>query len=468
MKHIDVNDESGLTPYVDPFLMENIDDDEPELTTYDTPLCSKAKSKFRWKDLPYRLKRFYLYREFQAHHDNQCMWSSLVKGILDLPNHRTTGETYTLIHQLIDAYLCGKFSDLVEPFNPERHLAKNRINHYFYREISYPSEPLHETVRYALATSAILRGDCIQLQAILNQGLRIQGKSDRLALVPMDIAAKKGSREIINLIIRLGCMRQYHDVWDPPWSFAYIMVIDTMVESGNDGGLAEWMDYLVREGEMNPKVLKRAMIRAAVLGNISTMELVQEKCESLYGSPGWISDVLEEAICHGSLDAIKFLFRRCGVDTNTRKTPTDRMPLSKAMKAMYKFAVRNRPNIVKFFLENGADPNGNDPPKKRTPLEVAVSRRDFESAKILLKHGATVNIKKFLPLLRRYSYTGEFLLELLWPELGSYRTYKSGRKSYTLCRDARAIKNIENAFLDLGWSERDVEDARIDHFIDVY
>ncbi|KAJ5185589.1 hypothetical protein N7491_006542 [Penicillium cf. griseofulvum] len=450
---------------VDAFLMEHVDYDS-KVTDDVTPLSSNAESKIPWKDLPYSLRRLYLYREFQVHNHSQCMWSNLVQGILDLPNQRTTEETVALIHQVIDAYLCGNFGVHTQPFDPDWYTAKNKRHSYLRYGIPYPSERIPKTLKYALATSTILRGDYIQLQALLNKGLNIAGMSDRLALIPLDIAAKKGSKGIMELLITWGCPDRYHYVWNNDRSRYYIKVINTMAASGNDSGLEAWIDYLLRQGEMGPWVLKRAMTTAAGLGQVSVMVFVQEKYEALYGSPGWNGVVLGEAIRRGSLDAIKFLFRLDGVDANTRITPTDRRPLLKTVHER----ICNRAEIVEFLIENGADPNGDDP-KKRTPVEVAIKLQDFECASVLLKLGATVNFKRIMPLLldsTTETSTSAALLQLLWPDGGSYRAYKSGRKSYKLCRDARIMKNIENTFLHLGWSEQDVKEAKIDHFIDVY
>ncbi|KAJ6143091.1 hypothetical protein N7471_002544 [Penicillium samsonianum] len=77
--------------------------------------------------------------------------------------------------------------------------------------------------------------------------------------------------------------------------------------------------------------------------------------------------------------------------------------------------------------------------------------------------------KRMMPLLLENSkQTCVALVQLLWPGRGSCRIYKSRGKSYTLCRDTKIISNIENAFLELGWSEQEVKDVEIDHFIDVY
>ncbi|KAJ5821824.1 uncharacterized protein N7525_011108 [Penicillium rubens] len=443
---------------VEAFLLERV-----ELRDGAIPSTANAEPKIRWEDLPYRMKRVYLHRKIQIHDYSQCGWSSLVHGILDLPHQRTE----TLINQLIDAYLCGEFSGCRKLLDPDLYTAeKNNLvsARRTMTSIHWPLEGFKTTLEYALAASAIQRGDCIQLQTLLDRGIDITGHSDRLALVPLDVAAKKGSKATIELLVAHGCPMKYRSYKTRHYYFDKTKVTDMMAQSGNDIGLKVWIDRLVKDGPMHPKLLKRTMVRGVLGGHVEVLKLVQEKFEALYGNPGWDAHMLDHAIRYGSLDPIKYLFRRGEVDAHTRTSPSDRMPL---LKLLCGRPIQNRPDIVRFLLENGADPNGNDPPKKKTPLEVAVKAKDFESASILLKYGAAVDFKWIMPLLL-ISQTSAALAQLLWPGRHSRRVYKTRGKSYTLCREAKIINNVGNVFLELGWSEQDVKGLGIDHFIDVF
>ncbi|CAG7967846.1 unnamed protein product [Penicillium nalgiovense] len=449
---------------VEAFLMECV-----ELRDAVTPSTANAEPKIRWEDLPYRMKRVYLHRNLQIHNHSECGWSNLVQGILDLPHQRTTEETETLINQLIDAYLCGEFSGCRKLLDPHLYTAEKNelLSARRTKKFYWPPEEFKTTLQYALTASAIQRGECIQLQTLLDQGIHITGHSDRLALVPLDIAARKGSEATIELLLANGCPMKYHSYKARHNSrFDATKVTDMMAVSGNDIGLKVWIDRLIKDGPMYPKLLKRTMVWGVVGGHVEVLKLVQEKFEALYGDPKWGAHMLDQAIRHGSLDAIKYLFRRGEVDAHTRTSLSDRRPL---LKLLCECPIRRRPDIVRFLLENGADPNGNDPPKKNTPLEVAVKGKDFEPAAILLKHGAAVNFKRMIPLLLNNSeQTCAALAQLLWPGADSRRVYKSRGKSYTLCREAKIINNVEDVFLELGWSEQDVKGLGIGHFIDVY
>ncbi|OQD98652.1 hypothetical protein PENVUL_c069G06653 [Penicillium vulpinum] len=449
---------------VEAFLMERV-----ELENYGSPTTQVAtRSKVQWNDLPYRMKRLYLYCKLQIHDYSQCSWSILVREIIDLPNQRTTNETATLINNLIDAYLCGRFDDCRKLLDPVSNTEDGKLifarpSDGFYT----PFESFETTLQCALATSAIQRGDCARLQAILGQGGKITIWSNRLGILPLDIAAKKGSGAIIELLLANGCPMRYEFYRRGEWHrYDYVEVLDTMAENGNDQGLDVLIGHMAKEGEMCSGILKRMMTRAVGGGHISVMKLVQQKCETMYGSPGWDPQMLGHAIDYGSLTAIKYLFHRGEVDVNTRASPIDRSPL---LRSVYRTPISRRPEIVSFLLENGADSNGTELPKKKTPLEVAVKAKDYESASILLKHGAVANSRWMMSLLLDNSKPiCAALAQLLWPSGGSYEKYKAGGKSYMLCRDAKKISNIENAFIDLGWDEQYVKEVEFTHFIDLY
>jgi hypothetical protein len=145
--------------------------DRVELRDAVTASPASTEPKIRWEDLPYRMKRVYLHRKLQIHDHSQCGWSSLVHEVLDLPHQRTTEETETLINQLIDAYLCGEFSGCRKLLDPDSYAAeKNKLLSARRTKTFYwPPENFKTTLQYALAGSAIQRGDCIQLQTLLGQ-----------------------------------------------------------------------------------------------------------------------------------------------------------------------------------------------------------------------------------------------------------------------------------------------------------
>jgi hypothetical protein len=114
------------------------------------------------------------------------------------------------------------------------------------------------------------------------------------------------------------------------YMFDETKVTDMMAQSGSDIGLKVWIDRLIKEGPMYPKLLKRTMVRGVLGGHVEVLKLVREKFEALYGDPKWGAHMLDQAIMYGSLDAIKYLFRRGEVDAHTRMSLSDRRPASKS------------------------------------------------------------------------------------------------------------------------------------------
>ena len=49
--------------------------------------------------------------------------------------------------------------------------------------------------------------------------------------------------------------------------------------------------------------------------------------------------------------------------------------------------------VVDLLLRHGADLNARDRYKLLTPLQIAVNRRDLDTAKVLLRHGCDLNVR---------------------------------------------------------------------------
>lgn len=81
---------------------------------------------------------------------------------------------------------------------------------YRYR---WPWQKVEVSLRYALAVSAIKRGDCAELQAMLDQGVDLGSMGDRFNVIPLDVAARVGDRDIVKLITDRGCQFDYNVTW---------------------------------------------------------------------------------------------------------------------------------------------------------------------------------------------------------------------------------------------------------------
>jgi hypothetical protein len=103
-----------------------------------------------------------------------------------------------------------------------------------------------------------------------------------------------------------------------------------------------------------------------------------------------------------------------------------------------------------------------------------VVERDVESAEVLLQHGATFEIGCVKKALYSTAFSWpvkkqpcDAMAQLLWPNGKVISPYKKGGKSYVFSRDSITIGNIEKVFLDLGWSDDEVQGTQWNYFIDV-
>ena len=90
-------------------------------------------------------------------------------------------------------------------------------------------------------------------------------------------------------------------------------------------------------------------------------------------------EILERAITEGYVEFVKKLIETEQVNINKLN--------GTGYSALHLAAIVNNPEIIKLLLENGASININDL-SGFTPLEVAVNEGSFDSACVLIEHGA--------------------------------------------------------------------------------
>lgn len=121
---------------------------------------------------------------------------TFAQGNLDLSNERSPAETEILINKLIDAWLRGHgnfFQDVLHHDWCEKH-----INYYY--ENYKLREPSEKTLTMTLATSAIVRGDRVELQTLLDQCLNLRVYSDVLKILLLRIIADNNFPEILHVL----------------------------------------------------------------------------------------------------------------------------------------------------------------------------------------------------------------------------------------------------------------------------
>jgi hypothetical protein len=201
----------------------------------------------------------------------------LIQDILNMPRIAPTslGEKLFLIDKMIDAVMRSTENPKTL-FSPHRYRAH-------VENITYESggriESLKITLTSGLASSAILRGDHVELQSLLDQGDSVMMWSRSLGMVPVDLAYKEGTPEIIQMLAR-HCVLFYQSCsW---WSYnnscglvvaarrgdpeRVEMLIKTWLEAGRDlsVGLYKAVEGVLRIGKVEMvEVLEKYMILPA-------------------------------------------------------------------------------------------------------------------------------------------------------------------------------------------------------------
>ncbi|KAJ5698986.1 hypothetical protein N7462_000991 [Penicillium macrosclerotiorum] len=377
---------------------------------------------------------------------HSSQWSLTVHRILDLPNERLTPEDdELLIDKLIDAWLCGhrKSDDFGHP------------------EYSRARESIEKTLQVALMTSAITRGNCTELQALIDQGVRLDIRSDCLCLVPIDIAIKKGSGDITRVIIA----NESKLIYELPYlrgSYSYTNVISVAARSGNIEGLKVWIQYLRDTGKGIPEYAGPAFRSAARIGRIDVIEFLEEECGSDFNQTVLLHEMLMQGIVSGSVDSVRYFLLRLGNDAEMWTSP---FPKGGLIAALQDCPPTQRPEVLNMLLQHGLDPNMRYPGSPRTPLQVALKRKDSKSALVLLKHGATVDLHSmgsafFLDAKKDSAPLARIILRE-----ASIQTFEWKGKRYVAQKRPKEVRRIENIMLELGWSNENVEEAQIEYYI---
>lgn len=243
-------------------------------------------------------------------------------------------------------------------------------------------EPLDTTFDILMVCSAIRRGDADELEVLLQQGQDLTRYSSRFHLMPLDIAAKRGSGDVVRVLLIYKC----------PLTFRFrhrdTDVLSVAARSGNKDGLDAWIGAMPKRLSHGVGYELGAAVRSvARIGNIDMVQFLLDRCDRHQQELRY--NALIEAVEHGQDTTVEWLLDRGGFDPNipTKEFPTHPVPA----------AVRccepgtRRPAIVKTLLEHGADPNGIYPGTTRTPLQKAMEMDYRETATLLVEHGADLN-----------------------------------------------------------------------------
>lgn len=153
----------------------------------------------------------------------------MIQNILELPNERTVEETDLLVDQLFDAWICGSHYLICDYLHPTQ-----QVYCLGCLDMEPPSEPYAEALQAALAASAIVRGDAVALQTLIDQGLVLNKESDRFNLIPLYVAAKWG--DIMEVLVADQYLLHYSNKGGPS---DFLVLV---AQSGNKVGLSTWIE----------------------------------------------------------------------------------------------------------------------------------------------------------------------------------------------------------------------------------
>ncbi|KAJ5716624.1 hypothetical protein N7493_008535 [Penicillium malachiteum] len=421
-----------------------------------------------WEHLPLDFKRNYLHQKLDLHTESPCEFSYHINEILNVPHKRTTAEeTDILVDKVIDAFLSATISNVRELFDPKR-LYPDKIKHYTQPGWSMMSqiwEPAEETLRLGLATSAIIRGDAVELELLHSQGdFELNTWSTRLCFHPVGAAARRGNEHIIKVLTDHSWGLNERHIISAGRNYESANAASIAARHGNLEPMKYWLknmnDYQIPESVHS--FLKRAIRGAIEADNIDYVIYLLGVRDSIpLENPRPLFDFFIDAIKAGHPTIVKYFLDLKCFDINTHTSYCQKGSL---LTALQDTPLNKRLPVLNLLLENGALPNGipGGFPISQTlssPLQAAIKRGDAESAALLVKFGANIyaTVTSLSPskskplLLRAIQQKSAPMIEFLLAQ-GIARELDWKRKRYTVY-DGTQQKVQGNVLMRLGGTD---------------
>ncbi|RAK97236.1 ankyrin repeat domain-containing protein [Aspergillus ibericus CBS 121593] len=426
---------------------------EEEAFCFPTSCRTNKAIKGRWTEFPDRLKRLYLYRKIQKHPRSRCAFTCWVQEVLDhqLGTTPEVEQKDEWIAKLVDVTISGHY----EPANL---FSPDRCEWWMKRVRAMFQDSMVQSIPILLACSAIKRGDCAELQTALQNGLQMQRLCVRFGVITLDVAARKGNKEIARTLVEHKCPMWY----DVNWNTCHVVPVAAVAQ--NKEALEVWIEHLYQTHPSSAVPAwncAEAMEKLARRGLIEMMEFMMERY------PATLHDrigALSAAIDSGQCAAAQWLLARLDAPL-----PPDRgrWLLTSSLKCCPR---AKRTRMVQLLLEHGVDPNGDA--RFQTPLDVAVAAGDVSIATMLVQYGANFNqrlppgsrLMKPSPLMLAVRQRSAPLIRMLL-ENEADRTYTWKRRKYTVYCDVEEVRNLEKVLRELGWDEEKVKQEAGDYWV---
>jgi hypothetical protein len=247
----------------------------------------------------------------------------------------------------------------------------------------------------ALATSAIIRGDCDELQRIIDQHddpnygslVFLWETSERFGGIELlEIAGAKGSPETILLLLANDSKGKFEN-----WC-RFRGMFKLAVRLGNIGAVKGWIEYFKRMGEDLEPQLSAAVMTAVRVRRRDVVTLIEEESGIQFDKSSVLFDMFMDGVVRSRMSQVQYYLNWGGFDINME---TERFRYGPVNGAIYGCKGEPDLQLVAFLLENGADPNQFNPTAKLTPFQIAVQTRNFALAKLLVEYGADINASRW-------------------------------------------------------------------------
>ncbi|KAJ5381558.1 uncharacterized protein N7496_003986 [Penicillium cataractarum] len=345
--------------------------------------------KIWWTQFPMHYKRQYLHKKVQQHPINQCKFTTAIHECLAIPHApRTKEEEHILIDRLIDAWLCGRYV-------PFRRVYDHRC---FHRpptpwESDWYARPLESaelTMSIALAVSAIIKGDCEEIQKLIDTHddpeygplAFLWDRSERFGgIYPVEIAGLKGSTEVIRLLIANDHNSQFVN------RSGRAGIFELASKMGHMSAVKGWIEHFKNTNEDLATRLNSAVMTAVRIRRRDIVEFIEKESGIQFDKSEVMFDMFMEGIVRTRMSQVQYYLNWGGFDINMETTRFRYGPVNGAI-----YGARGPLDLklVAFLLEKGADPNKFNPTAKLTPLQIAVQTKNVALARLLIERGADV------------------------------------------------------------------------------
>ncbi|KAJ5165619.1 ankyrin [Penicillium coprophilum] len=408
-----------------------------------------------WHTFPY--KRKYLWYLIEEHYTRPCTFSHMIQGILELP--RVAGmsvqEQRGIIDKMIDAFIHSVHG-------PEALYGLHRPENVAPRQERYCTStghqgPAENTLIAGLIVSSIYRGDHVELQGLLNRCDYSGLWNQNLGLVPVDLAYREGTREVIHTLVQHGCVTMY--TGKTAWSYDTTCGLAVAARHGDKLLLETWVTLLSERAARHEQNLfseLRTAVRGALrIGRIEMAALLEKYLNWTWSDMKMLwFQCLNAAVKDGMLDVVQWLLRREGPSLALQSTQWHKAPLFIALQDC---PFEKRLAMVELLLDHGANPDGGVG-LSLTPLHIAIENGEEEVAILLLNRGADPNVvgRRGPPLHMATQWRYPELVRCLLKHKAQ-RNYQFKGKRYSVSQDTKVVSNIMRLLGELGLEEEPVQ-----------